>query len=30
LIIEELERLLELKEDVSPMASLEKLFRRHP
>jgi hypothetical protein len=29
-IIEELDRLLELKEDASPMASLEKLFRRHP
>jgi hypothetical protein len=30
LIVEELDRLLELKEDASPMASLEKFFRRHP
>ena len=29
LIVEELRHLLELKEDASPMATLEKLFRRH-
>ena len=29
LVVEELSRLLELKEDASPMATLEKLFRRH-